>query len=148
MIDYEYKYLKYKKKYLELVNKGGGKKNKSKKAAKAKRATDAKRAADAKRIADADAKRVADARQAAEEKIYQDFNDSLKESGKKIEKDMLEVQAIRKAKKRSKKAKKRRKKGVDVEDDPNILTQEILYADYNKFLEDLETEELANSKKE
>ena len=61
---------------------------------------------------------------------------------------MLEIQAKTKAKKRSKKAKKRRKKGVDVEDDPNILTQEILSINYKKFLDELEIEQLANSKKE
>ena len=187
MTDYKYKYLKYKKKYLDLINEGGAKKtpdskksSKPKKAAKAKRKEEARKAAEAKRIEKArkaaeaeakrieearkaaeaeakrieearktaEAKRIVEARKAAEEKIYQDFEESLKESEKKIEKDMLEIQAKTKAKKRSKKAKKRRKKGVYVEDDPNILTQEILSINYKKFLDDLEIEELANSKKE
>ena len=41
MIDFKYKYLKYKKKYLDLMNEGGAK-NKGKKADKAKKIRTAK----------------------------------------------------------------------------------------------------------
>ena len=114
---------------------------KARKLEQARKAAEAKKIEQAKRAAEAEAKRIEDVRKAAEEKIYQDFNDALKESEKQIEKARLTILARSKAKKRSKKAKKKKKRGFDVEDDPNILAQEILALDYEKFLNDLETEE-------